>query len=60
MEKFSLKRQEYANRTLRFPVELLDELNKLASQSNMSFNHVVIECCQYALENLENTENEYE
>ena len=54
MEKFSLKKQEYANRTLRFPIELLDDLNHLASQTNMSLNHVVVKCCEYALENLEN------
>ncbi len=53
MEKFSLKKQEYANRTLRFPVELLEELNCVASQTNMSLNHVVMECCEYALKNLE-------
>lgn len=53
MEKFSLKKQEYANRTLRFPVELLEDLNRVASQKNMSLNHVVMKCCEYALENLE-------
>jgi predicted HicB family RNase H-like nuclease len=53
MEKFSLKKQEYANRTLRFPVELLEELNRVASKTNMSLNHVVMKCCEYALKNLE-------
>lgn len=52
-EKFSIKKQEYANRTLRFPVELLDDLNHLASAKDTSLNNVVVQCCSYALEHLD-------
>ncbi len=52
-EKFSIKKQEYANRTLRFPVELLDALNHLASAKDTSLNNVVVQCCSYALKNLD-------
>lgn len=52
-DKFSIKKQEYSNRTLRFPVELLEELNILAAKTNTSLNNVVIKCCEYALENLD-------
>lgn len=55
--KFSIKKQKYTNRTLRFPTELLEQLNILASKTNTSLNYVVIQCCNFALENLadENT-----
>lgn len=55
-EKFNIKKQEYANRTLRFPVEMLEELNALASAKNTSLNNVVIQCCNFALNNLEEEE----
>lgn len=58
-EKFNIKKQEYANRTLRFPVELLEQLNCLASDKNTSLNNVVIQCCEFALRNLEDEREEY-
>ena len=48
-EKFHIKRQEYSNRTFRFPVELLEKLNALASNKNLSLNQIVVQCCEYAL-----------
>nr|WP_300837744.1 hypothetical protein [uncultured Acetatifactor sp.] len=52
-EKFRIKRQEYSNRTFRFPVELLEKLNELASNKNLSLNQIVVQCCEYALKNLD-------
>ena len=57
-EKFSIKKQEYANRTLRFPVELLDDLNHLASAKDTSLNNVVVQCCSFELEHLDEDEGE--
>lgn len=51
-DKFFIKKQEYTNRTFRFPVEIIDELNKLAEREKTSLNQVVVQCCEYALENL--------
>lgn len=56
-EKFHIKRQEYSNRTFRFPVELLEELNTLASNKNLSLNQIVVQCCEYALKNLDDDES---
>ena len=55
-EKFYIKKQEYTNRTLRFPVEIVDALNKLAAREKTSLNQVVVQCCEYALENLREEE----
>ena len=41
------------SRTIRFTEELFEELNTVASQNNVSFNLLVLQCCKYALENME-------
>ena len=40
-------------RTIRFTESLFERLNKLASENDISFNLLVLQCCNYALENLE-------
>lgn len=40
-------------RTVRFTEHLFEELNNLASENNISFNSLVLQCCKYALENLD-------
>lgn len=54
--KFKIKKQEYENRTFRLPVELLEQLNKLASDKNISLNQLVVQCCEYAIDNLDDSE----
>ncbi len=53
------KKYKSANvsRTVRFTEELFEELNKTAQDNNISFNLLVLQCCKYALENMENEEN---
>ena len=53
VDKFHIKKQEYSNRTLRFPVELLEELNLIATSKNISLNQLVVKCCEYAINNME-------
>ena len=38
-------------RTVRFTEPLFEELNKTASDNNVSFNSLVLQCCKYALDN---------
>ncbi len=56
VEKFQIKKQEYSNRTLRFPVELLEELNLIATSKNISLNQLVIKCCEYAMKSIDDEE----
>ena len=51
--KFKIKKQEYENRTFRIPKELLEQLNQLSSEKNISLNQLVVQCCEYAIENLD-------
>ncbi len=51
---FELHKQsvEYENKSLRLPKELIEKVQLLADEYNMSFNKVVIECLEYALNNM--------
>ena len=40
-------------RTIRFTEPLFEQLNKIATDNNISFNLLVLQCCKYAIENME-------
>lgn len=46
---------EYQNKTFRIPVELVKELEDVASVNNISVNKLVIQSLQYALDNLDDS-----
>ena len=50
---FKVTKPEYSNKTFRMPNELIYALEKLAQEKQVSLNQLVIQCCKYALENLE-------
>lgn len=54
-DMFRLKTEctEYENKSLRLPKDLIETVQKLADDNNMSFNRVVTQCIEYALENME-------
>ena len=56
VDKFHIKKQEYSNIILCFPVELLDELNVIATSKNISLNQLVVKCCEYAMKNFDDKE----
>ena len=41
------------SRTIRFTEPLFEKLNQVASQNDISFNLLVLQCCKYALDNME-------
>lgn len=55
---FRIEKQEYVNKTFRVPVELARELECLAQQKDISLNQLVIQCCKYALDNLDTSTDE--
>lgn len=57
---FRLKKdyEEYENKSLRLPKVLIDTIQNLANENNMSFNKVVIQCIEYALDNMEEKEEQ--
>ena len=43
-------------RTIRFTEALFDELHEVSAKNGISFNLLVLQCCKYALENLDENE----
>lgn len=41
-------------RNIRFTEELFEELNKVATMNDVSFNSLVLQCCRYALDKMDN------
>ena len=46
-------RKETENKTVRFPVELIDKIEKALVGKNATFSAFVIQACEYALEEME-------
>lgn len=53
------KRDAKANvqKTIRFTEEVYQNLNEVAVKENVSFNALVLQCCRYALSNMEKKDN---
>lgn len=49
---FIIKKPTSSNRTVRMPDELIERIGKLANDKKISFNQLVIQCCEFALEHL--------
>ncbi len=43
-------------RTVRFTDKLFEELNTVAQTNDISFNLLILQCCKYALDNMENND----
>lgn len=43
-------------RTIRFTEGLFDRLNNIAAKNDISFNLLVLQCCQYAIDNMKDDE----
>jgi len=41
------------SKTFRLPIELINRLESLAAQNKLSLNRLVIQCLNYAVDNLE-------
>ena len=49
---FKIKKIEYTNKTFRIPSELVQKMETIAQEQNISLNNLVIQCCEYALGNM--------
>ena len=49
---FEIKKEEYVNKIFRMPVTLVKKLEVLAQNNNVSLNNLIIQCCEYAVDNL--------
>lgn len=52
---FQIKaKKESENKTIRFPVLIIERINNAIKNKNISFSAFVIQACEYALDELEN------
>lgn len=58
---FQLKpnKKQTENKTIRFPIPLIEKIENAIQNQNVTFSRFVIQACEFALENMEDThENE--
>ena len=51
-------RKETENKTIRFPVPLIEDIEKAIQNKDVTFSRFVIQACEYALNNLEDTKKD--
>jgi predicted HicB family RNase H-like nuclease len=49
---FKIKKPSSSNKTIRMPDTLIEQLVSLAASNDISFNKLVVQCCEYALEHM--------
>ena len=49
-------RKETENKTIRFPVKVIEDIEKAIVGKDVSFSSFVIQACEYALKNMEDDE----
>ena len=54
---FNLKKTEYTNKTFRIPTELVKRMEIIAQEKGVSLNNLVVQCCEYALDNMVPNDN---
>ena len=49
---FEVKKTEYVNKTFRLEKTLVERLSVCAATNNVSVNALVVQCCEYALDQM--------
>lgn len=49
---FHVKKPEMINKTIRMPQELVRQMEVLAQKKGVSLNNLIVQCCEYAMDNL--------
>ncbi len=49
---FEIEKNETINKTFRLPIDLSEKLKLIAQEQGVSMNNLVIQCCEYALNNM--------
>ena len=59
---FQLKpnKKQTENKTIRFPVPLIEEIENVIKNENVTFSRFVIQACEFALENMEDKKEDTE
>lgn len=55
---FKITKNETENKTIRFPLELIDKIEEAIIGQDISFSRFVILACEYALNNMDKEKNQ--
>ncbi|MBO6140476.1 MAG: hypothetical protein J6O40_01670 [Ruminococcus sp.] len=55
---FEVRKPISSNKTVRMPDTLIERLEKIAAKNDISFNQLVVQCCEYALDNMSEDKKE--
>ena len=55
---FKVEKQEYMNNTFRIDKKLLEKLDAIAQKENISVNALVVQCCKYAINDMNSVNKE--
>jgi len=50
---FEIRKVVSVNRTIRMNNEMLERMDSLASKNGISFNQLVVQCCDFALTSMQ-------
>ena len=56
--KLNMEKKESENKTIRFPLPLIKEIEKVLEGTELTFSKFVIQACEYALNNMEQETND--
>ncbi|MDN6640951.1 MAG: hypothetical protein L0L10_09235 [Tetragenococcus sp.] len=59
MNKFRVKseKNDSVNKTIRFPQDLNEQISQIAQQNDTTFTSVVLQACEYALNNMDDMDS---
>lgn len=46
---FVVQKNEATSKTIRMPNALIEQLEEIAANEDISFNQLVVQCCEYAI-----------
>ena len=52
-------KKETENKTIRFPLPLIEKIEENLENTNVTFSKFVIQACEYALNNMDNEKNNH-
>lgn len=55
---FKIEREEYINKTFRLNKKLVEQLELICDEKNISLNKLIVKCIEYALNDMEETKKE--
>ena len=52
LNMFKIDKNETINKTFRLPIDLSKRLQTVAQEQGISMNNLVVQCCEYALNDM--------